>query len=70
MLIMCMYALYEWSRKVLALYIVIAVVTMAIGCVSLNLCGNQYKVWHPIADAMVYSGQQGFQNKITLGTGK
>ena len=37
MLIMHMYALYEWSQKVLALYIVIVVVTLAVACVSLNL---------------------------------
>ena len=37
MLIMRMYALYKRSRKVLAMYIVIAVVAVAVGCVSLNL---------------------------------
>ena len=37
MLIMRIYALYEQSRKVLALYIVIVIVMVAVGCVSLNL---------------------------------
>ena len=37
MLIMRMYALYDRSRKVLAFYIVIAAVVVAVGCVSLNL---------------------------------
>ena len=54
MLIMRMYALYERSQMVLALYIVIVVVVVAVGCVSLNLRGNQYMVWHPIADVVVY----------------
>ena len=36
MLIMRMYALYERSRKVLAMSIVIAVVGVAVGCVSLK----------------------------------
>ena len=44
MLIMRMYALYERSRKVLALYIVITVAAVAVGSVSLNLRGNQYPV--------------------------
>jgi hypothetical protein len=39
MLIMRMYALYGRSRKVLALYIVVAVVILAIACVSLNFSG-------------------------------
>ena len=70
MLIMRMYALYERSRKVLALYIVIVVVTLAIACVSLNLRRNQHPVWHPIADVVVYSGQQWFQNRMNLRTDK
>ena len=57
MLIMRMYALYERSRKVLAFYIVIGVVVVAMGCVSLNLRGNQYPVLHLIADGVVHSGQ-------------
>ena len=44
MLIMRMYALYDRSRKVLALYIVIVVVAVAVGCVSFNLRGNHYPV--------------------------
>ena len=44
MLIMRMYALYERSRKVLALCIVIVVVAVAVGIVSLNLRANQYLV--------------------------
>ena len=39
MLIMRMYALYERNRKVLALYIVVAVVIMIMACVSLILSG-------------------------------
>ena len=41
---MRMYALYERNRKVLALYITIIIVAVAVGCVSLNLRGNQYLV--------------------------
>ena len=41
---MRMYALYERSRKVLAFYIVIGVVVVAVGCVSLNLSRNQHPV--------------------------
>jgi len=37
MLIMRMYALYERSRKVLVLYIVVAVLILVVGCVSLNI---------------------------------
>ena len=44
MLIMRMYALYERSRKVLALYIVIVIVVVALACVSLNPRRNQYLV--------------------------
>ena len=57
MLTMRIYALYERSRKVLALYIVISIVNLAVGCVSLNRRENQCPVWHPTADVMVYSGQ-------------
>ena len=55
MLIMRMYALYERSRKVLALYIFIVVIVVAVACVSHNLRGNYYR---PNADVVVYSGQQ------------
>jgi hypothetical protein len=41
-LIMRIYALYERSRKVLALYIVVAVITFAVSFVSLNFSGNEY----------------------------
>ena len=70
MLIMRMYALYERSRKVLAFYVVIVVIAMALGCVSLNLRRNQYPVWHPIADVGVYSGQQWVPNKMNSRTGQ
>ena len=70
MLIMRMYALYDRSRKVLAFYIIVVAAVMAVGCVSLNLRGNQYLVWYPITDVVIYSGQQWFQNKINLRTAK
>ena len=56
MLTMRVYALYERSRKVLALYIVIGAVIVIVGCVSLG--GN-----HTKSDILllmfnvVYSGQ-------------
>lgn len=40
MLIMRMYALYERCPKVLALYIVVAVAIVVVGCVSFNFSGN------------------------------
>jgi len=40
MFTMRLYALYERSRKVLALCIVIGVVILIVSCVSLNLKGN------------------------------
>ena len=50
MLIMRMFALYERSGRVLALYIIVAVVITAMGWVSLNLSGNQplasNYMWH------------------------
>ena len=52
------YALYDRSRKVLALYIVIVVIAVGVDSVSLNLRGNQYPVSHPIADLVVYSGRE------------
>jgi len=42
MLIMRMYALYERSRKVLALYIIVAVAILLVGCVSPIFSGKQY----------------------------
>ena len=53
---MRMYALYERSRKVLALYIIIAAVILAVACVSLNLDGNSDLPSRSIADSVVYSG--------------
>ena len=47
---MRMYALYERSRKVLALYIIVGAVTLAVACVSLNFSGNQYLVSNSITD--------------------
>ena len=44
LLFMRVYALYERSRKVLALYIEVGVVIVGVGCVSLDLRGNQYQV--------------------------
>ena len=45
---MRMYALYERSRKVLALYIVTVVVIVIVGCVSLNFGGNHtHLIFHP-----------------------
>ena len=52
---MHMYALYDRSWKVLAFYIVTVVIVVAVGCVSLDLRGNHYPVWHPIADIVVNS---------------
>jgi len=40
MLIMRIYALYERSRKVLALYIVVAVIIFAVNLVSLDFSGK------------------------------
>jgi len=40
MLIMRVYALYERSRKVLALYIVVTAIIVVMGCVSLNFSGS------------------------------
>ena len=50
------YALYERSRKVLTLYITIAVVILVVACVSLNLDGNNDLPSRSIADSVVYSG--------------
>lgn len=40
-----MYALYERSRKVLAFYIVFAVIFVILGSVSLNFSDNEYPAW-------------------------
>jgi len=42
MLIMRIYALYERSKKVLALYIVFTVIIFAVCFVSLDFSGNEY----------------------------
>ena len=58
MLIMRVYALYDQSRKVLALYIAIVVAMVVVGCVSLNFDGSvpklisHFSISHPV----VYSG--------------
>ena len=39
-IIMRMYALYERSQKVLALYIIVGTVIFAVACVSLNFSGS------------------------------
>jgi len=54
MLVMRVYALYERSRKVLALYVVVAVAIVAAGFVSL---GNQHPASYSISDLVVCSGQ-------------
>ena len=53
---MRMYALYERSRKVLTLCIVVAAVILVVTCVSLNLNGNNDLPSHYTADSVVYSG--------------
>ena len=42
MLIMCMYALYKGSRKVLAFYIVVALPFFTVGCVGPNFSDSEY----------------------------
>jgi hypothetical protein len=41
MLVMRMYALYERSRRVLALYLAVCTIVVAIGLVGPNSCFNQ-----------------------------
>jgi len=53
---MRMYALYERSRKVLALYIIVLAVILVVACVSLNLDGNNDLPPGSIADSVAYSG--------------
>jgi hypothetical protein len=67
MLIMRIYALYERSRKVLAMYIIVAVVIVIVGCVSL---GNQHLLSYSISDFVVYSGRCWVGEKRKLGTCK
>jgi hypothetical protein len=67
---MRMYALYERSRKVLALYIIVIAVTLAVACVSLDFSGDQYLASHSIADSVVSSGQYWAEKKKNLGTFK
>ena len=64
---MRMYALYERSRKVLALYIIVGAVILAVACVSLNLGGNSDLPSHSIADSVEYSGQYWVQKTTNLG---
>ena len=56
MLIMRMYALYERSRKVLALYILVGVAIVIVTFVSLNFAGNQHLASYFISDLVIYSG--------------
>ena len=49
--------LYEQSRKVLALCIVVAVVILVVTCVSLNLAGNNDPPSRFIGDSVAHSGQ-------------
>jgi len=58
MLIMRVYALYEQSRKVLALYIAIVVAMVVVGCVSLDFDESVPSlIFHfPISHPVVYSG--------------
>ena len=69
MLTMRMYAVYERSRKVLALCIGVGVVIVIVGCVSLNLRGNHTQSETPLL-MLWYSGQYRVQNKINLETCK
>jgi hypothetical protein len=62
MLIMRMYALYERSLKVLALYIVVAVAILVVGCVSLHFSGKQLIFY------CSYSGLYWMEKKKNLGT--
>lgn len=64
---MRVYALYERSQKVLALYIVVAVVIVAVGCVSLTSTGNQCPASFSTADLVIYSGQYWVEKKKNLG---
>jgi len=54
MLIMRIYALYDRSRKVLVMYIVVAVLIVVVGCVS---PGNHPGASYPIPDLVVCSGR-------------
>jgi len=65
---MRMYALYERSRKVLALYITISAVILVVACVSLNFDGNSDFPSRSIADSVVYSGQYWVERTKNLGT--
>ena len=67
---MRMYALYERSRKVLALYIIVAAAILVVACVSLNFDGNNYVPSRSIADSVVYSGWYWVEKKKNLGTFK
>ena len=57
MLIMRMHALYERSYKVLALYTIVSVVIVILGCVSLNFVGDHDLASYSISDLVVRSGR-------------
>jgi len=65
MLIMRMYALYDRSRKVLALHIVVAVAIVFGACVSLYFTGNQHLA-SCISDLVVYSGRCWVEKKKNI----
>ena len=68
MLIMRMYALYERSQKVLALYIVVAVAIVVVGCVSFNFNRNSRLASYSNADIVVYSGRCWVEKKKKIWT--
>jgi hypothetical protein len=66
---MRMYALYDRSRKVLALYIIVAAVILAVACVSFNFDGNNYlpSRSESLADSVAYIvGSTGWKKRKTL----
>ena len=62
---MRIYALYERSKKVLALYTVVAVIFFIVGFVSLNFTGNEYPAWYSVSNYVVkwakFDEQKGLQ---------
>jgi hypothetical protein len=66
MLIMRMHALYERSHKVLAFYIIIAVVIVIVGCVSFNFDGNHDLASYSISDLLVCSGRYRVEKKENI----
>jgi hypothetical protein len=67
MLIMRMYALYERSRKVLALYIVVDVFFIVVGCVSLDLVGMSTQRDTPLLILFCIVGAVGRKKRRTSG---